>query len=294
MPYKEGQDILIDYLSLLPVKQVAKERRFWGGSYIRLYDYLWVLSFLYESGAILGRARYNKISILEKMLVIPDATEDKSMKIWQEEAKERLYRYRRRCGKEPDTFSEFIFERELEIATGLNPLDSLEAYNRGNKKAWKAYDRKVPLEKAGEGGGVWNIVEKTLAEIRIFVLEGIGFGSLFPELTEKMNKKYYESIHIDMDAWSEFMKTGYGIPEKPTLSLEEQEEIVLWCVAEYTAACYPELLDPLDLTCHYHIPFRDDVDGKRYYDYLTRYHEWLYLAELIRDAMYIGGGYLLQ
>lgn len=62
----------MDALSLSPVSDVTEERRFRGGCYIRLYNYCQVLSFLYESGAIIGRALSDKLGILEQMLVLPD------------------------------------------------------------------------------------------------------------------------------------------------------------------------------------------------------------------------------
>jgi hypothetical protein len=278
-----GQRPLMDYLSLSSVSQVTEERGFLGGTYIRLYNYFWVLSFLYESGAILGRARRDKLSILEKMLFPGgNAPSFLSVKVLQDKADERLYRYRQRFGKEPDTFGEFIFERELQIATGLNLTDSLEAFERGNKKALKPFDKKVPLEKAGAEWGKNIPIEKTQAEIRMFVAEGIGFGSLFPELTEGILRNYYESIQVDMDAWHKERKTNLTTPQKPKiLSLEEQEETILKIVAECAKECYPELLGPLDLRRYQKV----DLFG---------YDDWSRLVKFLHDDIYIGRGYLVK
>lgn len=83
----------------------------------------------------------------------------------------------------------------------------------------------------------------------MFGLEGIGFGSSFPQLTEKMYRNLHESI--DMDVWSKWRAHGLAIPEKPTqMTLEEQEALILQMVAAYTSEYYPELLDLLDLRGH--------------------------------------------
>lgn len=232
MPYIEGQPTLTGILAWIPMKQIVKTAVF-RGRYVRLYNFVEALPFQYESGAILGRARRDKQNVLEEMLIIPGATEGKIIKILQDEAKGRLEEFKNQNGKEPDTFGGFIFERELERITGLSFIDSFEAYKHGNKKILKVFDQKIPVEQAQDA-------------MRLFGLAGIGFGSVFPELTERMCKNSAENI--DMDKWSEARAYGLAIPEKPDIvSFEEREKALLQIVAAYTAEFYPELLDPLDL-----------------------------------------------
>jgi len=232
MPYKKGeQPTFIGFLSIPIVTKAAKTRLF-GGPYIRFYDLCAVLSYLYTTGAILGRAKRNKLSILAKLFSIP-GTEKENIDGLQEEATKRLVKFKNEVGNEPDTFNKLIFFRELESAIGLGMEDWFKAYTEGDTKIMKIADKKVPLEKAEPS-------------IKWFGLEGIGFGSSFPELTEKMYRNSYENI--DIDVWAKHRAHGLAIPEKPTIiSLEEQEEIVLQMVAAYTSEYYPELLDPLDL-----------------------------------------------
>jgi hypothetical protein len=188
---------------------------------------------MYESGAILGRARRNKLAILEKMITRPEAVEGESIKMLEKLAKERLAAFRQEVGKEPDTFFEFVQQRELQEATGISLSGSVEAYIAGNKKIRKEFDKKISLESAE-------------AMIKMFGLQGIGFGGFFPELTERMYKNVYE--HIDSEIWSEAREAGLGIPESPTVdSLEDREEAVLQMVAAYASEYYPELLEPLNL-----------------------------------------------
>jgi len=231
MPFREGQPTLIGFIGIPIVTKVAKTRLF-GGPYIRFYDLCAVLSYLYTSGAILGRARRNKLSILAKMLSVP-GTEKENMNWLQEQAKERLEKFRNELGKEPDTFNEFILFKELESAIGVSMEDWFEAHTKGNTKIMKVADEKVPLEQAQHG-------------MRMCGLAGIGFGIAFPELTERMCRNATENI--DMDKWSKARAYGLAIPEKPDIvSFEEREESILQIVAAYTAEFYPELLDPLDL-----------------------------------------------
>jgi len=231
MPWKEGQSTLMGFLGIPIVTKVAKTRLF-GGPYIRFYNLCEVLSYLYTTGAILGRTKRDKLTELAKLFSIP-GTEEENMNWLQEQAKERLEKFRNEVGKEPDTFNEFILFKELESAIGLSMEDWFKAYADGNTRIMRVADEKVPLEKAE-------------LSIKLFGLEGVGFGISFPELTEKMYRNSYENI--DMDMWSKHRAHGLAIPEKPTIiSLEEQEKTVVQMVAAYASEYYPELLDPLDL-----------------------------------------------
>jgi hypothetical protein len=237
MPFQEGQPSLTEYLSPGALKQTIKKKLF-GGRYLRLWDYFTVLSFQYESGAILGRARQDKLSILGKMLVVPGADANRFVQLLQRTAKERLDKFKKEVGKEPDTFYNFIFDREFDrvlVSTFGLTLNELFLLSVKTKKDMvvKVSDHKVSLDIA------W-------PEIQTYGAGGIGFGSFFPELTERMYKNAYENV--DMDKWAEARKMGVDIPQKPDIvSLEEREEIVLQMVAAYTSEYYPELIDPLGL-----------------------------------------------
>ena len=99
MPYTEGQPTLIEFLSSVPVRREVKKPLF-GGHYLRFDAFCHILCFVYEEGALLGRARRDKLSILEKMLIIP-GIEFKPIENAQEMAKERLAQYLKEAGHEP-------------------------------------------------------------------------------------------------------------------------------------------------------------------------------------------------
>jgi len=236
MPYKEEQPTLIGCLAWIPLKLVVKKGAF-GKRYLHLFDYFQAIQFQYESGAVLGRAKRDKLSALKKLLVIPGYTAADVMEMAQDTAKKRLTDFKKDSGNEPETFSDFLYWKMFESAIGQSITDCAEAYLHGNKKILKMIDKKanekVPLPEADY-------------PLSIFGYEGVGFGSSFPELTEKMYRNATENI--DMDKWSKARAYGLAIPEKPDIvSLEEREEALLQIVAAYTAEFYPELLDPLDL-----------------------------------------------
>lgn len=216
----EPEQTLMGYLGVDIVRK-ATETRLFGGPYMRFINFLQVVAFLYETGAILGRAKRDKVNILEKMLGEPER-EGELIKLWQEKAKERLEKF----GKEPDSFLDFIYSTELaELGLSLTGFPDLKTMR-------KTLGEKFPATQELE------------LTIKIHGLEGIGFGSSFADLTEKMVRNLYEKI--DMDKWSEARAHGVALPEKPRkISFEGREEEVLTEVANYTRQYFPKLLKPL-------------------------------------------------
>jgi hypothetical protein len=226
MPYKEGQPTLFGVLGIVLVTKVTKTRLF-GGPYIPFGALLLVCSFLYERGAILGRARSDKLMILAKLFPADPGKEESFINELQNVAQERLNEYKREFEKEPSSFLDIVYLLELK-KVGLNLADT------DLKTLKKASGEKFSLKQAEP-------------HIKMFGLEGIGFGSQFPELTEKMYRKGHENMLALINKCG-LGEHGAAFPEKPTIiTLEEQEELVLQMVANYASGYYPELLDPLDL-----------------------------------------------
>jgi hypothetical protein len=230
MPYEKGQLSLMAHLGMAPMQQVMKTSPS-GETYIGLYDFFEVLSHLYETGAILGRAKRHKLNALAKICVTSGTGATKLKKLVQEKAKERLEKFKNEVGREPDVFSEFILSRELESATGLSLTDINQA--DGMEKLAKVRQEKWPIEKAEPF-------------IKAFGYEGIGFGSLYPKLTEKMCRN--ASKNIDRDKLLGARDDGLTIPGTPTVtSFEQRERSILLMVALYAQVYYPELLESLGL-----------------------------------------------
>jgi len=263
-----------DFLIDITLQEMMVTKSGFSGeeSYVRLLDYFLAISFLYEAGAILARTmvNQNRFSTFEKML-LPD---DSSNEFWQGMAKERLIRFRKRFKKEPYTFQEFIFERLVQITTGLHPYDAWEIARHTKDEVLKKYDKKIPIRLGGNQPTL-PAAEEMQAEIRWFVTEGIGFGSYFTELTKKMNDKYWESVRLDTDRLSERYSKGYvtvDVPELIILSLEEQEKAVTQAIAYWAKECFPELLEPL---------------GLGNYDYLSGYETWKLLDDYRRRWLHL-------
>ena len=236
MPYKEGQPTLTDFLvSVCSARRVRKS--LFGKPYIVFWDFRGAIVLLYAQGAILGRARRDKLTILEKMVLAP-GLESRSLTSLQKQAKKHLGASRNKAGREPNHFLEFIASEELRDVLGLSAvgltaedmlrIDAIANPSKRAKEMMKENKRKVPL---------------AFAEFNMSMAaqEGIGFGSSFPELTEIMCKNENESIR----------GLPLPLPEEPrslrSLNFEGQELLVLGLAATYVQECYPELLDVLEL-----------------------------------------------
>lgn len=237
MPYKEKQPLLMQFSAWVPLKLVLRKKLF-RKRYITMFYYSRTLAFQYETGALLGRAMRDKLDILHKMLVKPGTDINRSIAFIQSEAKDRLKNFTEEKGKEPDTFNDFIFFKELEEAAKVMGLSIDEdAYYQDPKSHLKNLRKLYGHELA---------LDDVYRSILNCGLYGIGFGSSFPELTVRMYKNSYEDIN--MNKWAEARSYGLNIPEKPDIiPLEEREQSILAMVADYSGQFYPELLDSLDL-----------------------------------------------
>lgn len=262
MPYIEGQLTFIDFLGYKPVMALAKKSLF-GKPYLTFNAYCAVLASVYESAAVVGRAKSDKLSIIEKIIAAqysqygPEPIKDHQIRA----AKERLDEFKKERGREPHSFLEFIQVKQLENAIpdeklkGLfsrlydmrqkgragervtNKLGELTQLSFESKKAMKKVLKKLEMKVSLVGAE---------PGIRLLGREGIGFGSSFPKLTERMFRNLHENI--DMLGWSEAAVHALALPAKPPIiTLEEGEEEILQIVAVYTNRYWPEMLDPLDL-----------------------------------------------
>ncbi len=239
MIHKGEQPTLLGFICSPFVTKITRKALF-GRPYARGVDLRGVEAQLYSIGAALGHALQNKLDILAKLLFVP-GTEDRKvnevMRLCKKDAGKNLEEFRNEFGQEPNTFDDFAFYRGLGHALKtegirLSPREAFEAYLSGDRKVKRLFDTKVDIEGIGQS-------------IMILLLQGIHFGSSFPELTEKMYENAYKD---DKHFWAGTWAHGLATPEELRVqSLEEGEEAVLQVVAAYTSIYYPELVDPLDL-----------------------------------------------
>ncbi len=243
----------VDYLIFDPLELEAERPRFFGRQHIRLLFYYRIAPFIYESGAVLGCIKKDKVNLLEKLLRIPYKTPYKNegdiTNAAQNTASIRLNEFKTRHGREPLSFYDFVCGTAEEAVIKSVTDD---------KKVFEKLANKVTVDKA-------------LVYLRALVLEGLGFGSMFPELTKRMFKSYYEEI--DMDEWKESKENGANIPDYPkNISLEYVTDALLSkIVATLLDPYYPppkEILQEIGLTTHI------EAFKERTSDYYNRYDEW--------------------
>ena len=210
-----------------------------GTPYVRSIDLVDVEERLYSVGAALGHVMRNKLDILAKLLFVPGANQDEAdriMSLCKEDASKNLEEFRNKYGRDPDTFGDFTSYRSVENrlrneGISLSARDAIEAYARGDRKIQKIFNEKVDLE------GIEGIIFPPL-------LQGIHFGSSFPELTENI---YRKACQDDKDFWARRWH-GVTIPEElEAWGLEETQKAVLQVVAIYASKYYPEVIDSLGL-----------------------------------------------
>lgn len=197
-------------------------KKLFGGYEVLLGPCICTVSiWLFQKGAILGRARSGRLNVLAKLLPRTWANSGKETDICgvlQEEAKKRLDDF----GIEPDSFPTFWLKTEF------STLD------RTNLELIMLSMKKVPLGK---------IVPK----LDTWLMSGIGFGATYPELVQKMWKGTYETL-MNMDKWMKSKEYGPAIPKEQTpLPLEEMEQNILLEVGRYISIYFPQLLDILGL-----------------------------------------------
>jgi hypothetical protein len=189
-----------------------------------MFNYLLRRPVLYESGAVLGRARADKLHLLEPLLGRPPyagALVDHA----RTEATERLQQY----GREPLTFLRFINDAELDRLSLLRQDGRID-----RRRLVKVGQQKLPYARL------------VGPELVMLVAEGIGFGSLYPDMTERMIHRACKSGTAD--EWRKWYDAGLAIPEtRFFVSLAESERAALALVASYVAQYSPQLMGPLEL-----------------------------------------------
>jgi len=176
---------------------------------------------LFQKGALLGRARSGRLNVLVELLPITWANSGKEADVCgvlREEAKKRLDDF----GMEPDSFPTFWLKTEFSTLD----LSSLEVLMLSMKKVR---------------------LDKILPKLDTWLMSGIGFGATYPELVQKMWVGTYETL-IDMDKWVKSREYGLAIPkEQIPMPLGEKEQHVLLEVGRYVYKYFPQFLEPLGL-----------------------------------------------
>ena len=212
---------LMAHLGMPIVRRIAN-RGLLGRVNVRIQDFMFAGFWLYQTGAVLGRARSDYASLLAKMLVIPGENEHRLAEFLLDLGTERLRQY----SGEPNSFLSLFYSTEWQNFGYSWPYDYKAIDSLGSRKM--KLDRHTELK------------------LKMFVVEGIGLGVKQPDLTALMWKNTWDTP--DHTLWRYARQAGLDIPEAPTrIPLVERERDVLLQVADYATRYHPELLDPLRL-----------------------------------------------
>jgi len=191
----------------------------WSGGYeVSGFNVMIASMWVFQKGAILGRAKSDRIKTLAKLVAV-EGGEEKMCDFFKSATEKRLNEY----GEEPSSFLDFL-QKTMFPGIDIGNINNLKALH--NKKY-----------RLGE------ILPRFQADVAV----GIGFGALHPELVKKMWVQSYETGR-DPDKWEEARRHGLDIPEKQShLPLAEMEELVLIEISEFVRKYHPNLIEPLGL-----------------------------------------------
>lgn len=217
-----SQPSLGQHLGTRAVSRVVTKGLF-GGYFVRFSPLFWGAGlWVFEKGAVLGRARSDRLEIVARMLSQPGRERD-ACDFLRRTGIEQIKQWVEEYGKEPDSFHDFWAKTQFE---GIDLLD-LDMIKRLSNKKYR--------------------LGEVLPKLNEWLARGIGFGAASPELTESMWRNTYE-VTRDEDRWVKAARAELSIPDQPArLTLEEMQHLVLFQVAEYAAEYFPELIKPLGL-----------------------------------------------
>lgn len=224
---------LLGFLAEEPLSQVL-EKRLIGSPFVRLSNLMVVVTYLYETCAILGRAMRSRLVTLEKVLATPDR-EGEFIEYLQNRVRERVEGRK----QDPDCFYRFYGWRWARNVIHARDIRNLK----------KAMDRRWPLDRA----------RAVVDDVQGGPIEGIGFGICYPELTERMYRRAHENV--EWRFWNDVKTNGHRWEEtlgpvddpsvmfypKPSVALEEHERRILSAVAVYVSTHQPGLMAALGL-----------------------------------------------
>ena len=190
-----------------------------GKSYVSLSGLLQLCGYLYETGAILGRARQDRL--LELMSMSFAAEE---VQFYLAELRSLLLRRLEKSGRYAHSFYTFYLHgtmRDMNIYFDIS----------GMRKAHNDIRDKT---------GVGQFLERAGAE-------GLLLGAWYPDLAEKMYGKGYGAQE---DIINEMTRRVAVLPEETAItSIREREELILSKLSIYVSRYHPELANTLRFKC---------------------------------------------
>ena len=210
---------LIDEVARSIVAPAAKKRLFIP-PHLPFVSYLGCYEVAFETGVVLGYSFRDRLATFAELFSQP-GREQELVTFLQELAAQHLTEV-----GEPKGFIDLALRHEESRIkakwreSGINEaqIDYLTKHHR------------MPLEQALKNAGV-------------AVSTGIGLGSAFPEMTERLWKVVYESP-MNRDEWQRWRKAGLDVGDEvpEPLPLARRQEQLLLMVESFVSVTRPELL----------------------------------------------------
>jgi hypothetical protein len=232
MEQSSDRPTLAESLSLIAVavKDIIQKRTL-GGYDIFQVPLIFRSAYVFQIGAVLGRARHNNFELLMKLYVSPGREQEVCDKL-----RAQMIKTVTDYGKEPESFSIFWLETRFSELYRSLLADITNGKDLKNRIAQlkRLSQRKMRL------GEAFPLLNDAL-------IAGMSFGATYPELTERLWRHSYET-YTDTTLWQKLRKAGLELSEQEKLMpLEEMEKNVLEQVAAYVDEYISELAEPLGL-----------------------------------------------
>ena len=205
----------------------AARKKLFRAPYIPFRRYLGCYQEAFEIGAVLGYAYRKKIVTFAKLFSQP-GREAGFVSAIQQLARERLATQL----IEPESFIHLaMFAEETRIKANWQASGITESQIRILEDSFK-----IP------------VVETALVNLNGAVSVGIGLGSAFPELTEKLWKNEHKRP-VSRERWHSAKASGIVTEDEPTdaVSLPERQEELVKQVEQFISIARPDLLPTLQI-----------------------------------------------
>jgi len=215
---------LLAYLAHQIISPVTKKGLF-SDEYVLFGSYMPCAQFLYETGAIIGYTFRDRLPLLVELFTESGHETDAVAHIGESAAK-RLAE----LPAEPNDFMDLFFKPEAERlikvmrARGLNKFSTWSDFPAVAKQKMRRAD--------------------IFSNLQVAAWEGIGLGSRYPDLTEKLF-----SHAQDVEVWSRARAAGLDIPATPPRPkpIRERQAEVTAMIRPYIEKVRPDLLTKLGL-----------------------------------------------
>jgi hypothetical protein len=204
----------------------AERRKLWGSPHVRFKRYLGCYQEAFEVGAVLGHAYRNTIFAFAKLLSEP-GHEAEFISFIQQLARERL------AGQsEPKSFFDLAMNVEEKRVKG----NWLESGITESQVHVLEEHQKIPSSTA-------------LKNLIVAISTGIGLGSAFPELTERLWNDEH-CFPVSSERWRAAKAAGIISANEPNepptgVSLTERQSGIVNQLEKFVSAVRPELLPAL-------------------------------------------------